>query len=102
MCKLGGRHQKETARNSVPSFWALTLLGGTELSFSAVQAVEQQALIGSVVDPVRLPALIVRRQPDLAAFLALRDEGDLLRVHSAESKERMRVDAWEKFLRENS
>jgi hypothetical protein len=47
-----------------------------EFTLGALRAVEHQLLLRSVVDQVRLPALLVGRHPDGVAFLTLRDDGD--------------------------
>jgi hypothetical protein len=46
-----------------------------------LRAVEDELLLGAVVNPVGLPPVSIRRQPDLPALLALRNDRDPLGAH---------------------
>jgi hypothetical protein len=53
-----------------------------ELPLGAIRAVERE-LRGLIVGEVRLPAVLVRRQPDRATLGALRDCRDAFGTHTA-------------------
>jgi hypothetical protein len=40
-----------------------------------------ELLVRAVVNPVRLPSLVISEKPDVPALLTLQDEGDLLGAH---------------------
>jgi hypothetical protein len=61
-------------------------LAGSELPLHARGAEEHEFLVGAVVDPSRLPALLVGGQPSVTALDASGDAGDLFGAHERESK----------------